>query len=425
MLPTVAPERPGAKNLVQEWSGESPCPEQLRGCRVAAAGTAGIIRQLCERDREVLPRWHQEDRGWRDRDRGHHEHAPAGAYAGIRPWNGRDHWLSTVVPAAYDLARAQGRFGSRSPGQVALGRDLPQVARDTFLQWARIESLYVQDRRTGRRLIVRPSTVASVMDVAISTVQRCRQIARSLGLYVDVIAGRMLTARECYAARERGSRQRGLSNETALTIPTAIDRGLRAAGRGFPCGRGPGRPVGSATPTSGYLGEIEISPSDWGTDRYAADSEAAPPPPRPRRRPRKSPPAVRLAREATARVPWLAAERLAALIPTLHRFAVSDPVWTAQDLVDTIDGINVQLGYTAVRAEQLRTRGAALLAWYLRDVDPVADHPRLRAFQTGTAVEQRPQWCGCCERRTRQVLITTPAGEPVIARCPDCHPLAR
>lgn len=58
-------------------------------------------------------------------------------------------------------------------------------------------------------------------------------------------------------------------------------------------------------------------------------------------------------------------------------------------------------------------------------VEPVADHPRLVAFQTGTAIEQRPPWCGTCERRTSQVLIMTPAGEPAIARCPACHPLTQ
>lgn len=421
-MPTVAPPAPKA---ITRTGQHQPEAVELRGCRAVPEGSAGLVRQLCEADREVLPRWHQEDRGFRDRYRGHHELADPGAYARIRPWNGREHWLGFVVPAAYDLAYAQGRFGSRSPAAVAEGRDLPSVNRRTFMEWARLESLYVQDQRTGRRLIVRPSTIAGVMDASERTVQRCRQLARSLGLCVEVVQGRMLTAQECYAARERGSRQRGLSNESALTIPSPVDEALRGAGRGFPCGRSGRRSVDSVTPTSGSSGELENSPANCGTDRCAADSEAAPPPPRARRPRRKSPPAVRLAREVTSRVPWLAAERLSALIPTLHRFAVCDPAWTVQDLIDAIDGVNLRLGYSAVRAGQLRTRGAALLAWYLRDLDPQADHPRLIAFQTGTAVEQRPPWCGTCERRTRQILTTTANGDPAIARCPSCHPLTQ
>lgn len=252
MPATVAPPALNLNQHVASVSDREFSTDALHGCRVAITGTAGIIRQLCERDREVLPRWHQEDRGWRDRHRGHHEHAPAGAYAGIRPWNGRDHWLTVVVPAAFDLAHAL----HRSPTTASRPAALPQVARDTFMQWARIESLYAQDQRTGRRLIVRPSTVASVLGISERHVQRCRELAKKLGVYVEVVQGRMLNLRECLAARLRGSRQRGLSSESALTIPTPIDQGLRAAGRGFPCGPTTGRPVGSVTPTSGSSGEI-------------------------------------------------------------------------------------------------------------------------------------------------------------------------
>lgn len=391
---------------------DAPAPVELHGCRAVTAGTAGLVRQLCERDREVLPRWHQEDRGWRDRHRGHHEAAPPGAYAGIRPWSGRDHWLSAAVPLAWALARQEGHLGAH----------LPYVARDTFLAWARVESRYAQDQRTGRRLVVRPDTVAGVLDVDTRTVQRCRQLARALGLLVDVVRGRMLTVHECLAARRRGSRQRGLSNESALTIPDPLGAALRRVSPGgHRCGRWRRRLVDSVTPTRGSSGEPKTSPETCGTDSCAAESEAAPPPPRPRRRRRRPPPAVLLAQNIAASVPWLAGERLSALIPTLHRLAACEPAWTAQDVIDLIDATNRRLGYTAARAEAIRTTPAALLAWYLRDVDAQVDHPRFEAFVTGTAIEQRAPWCGRCEPDTRQVWHPELL---VASRCPSCHPLA-
>src|SRR5699024_2506099 len=50
-------------------------------------------------------------------------------------------------------------------------------------------------------------------------VQRCNAAARELGLEVCVVKGRMLTYDESTACRQRGSTQRGLSSEVALTIP--------------------------------------------------------------------------------------------------------------------------------------------------------------------------------------------------------------
>lgn len=408
MLTVLLP--PPKLNQHGACQSDAPVPADLHGCRGVLPGTAGTVRRLCESDREVLPRWHQEDRGYRNRRRGHHEHAPPGAYTNIRPWSGRDHWVGAAVPLAWALARQANRFGT----------DLPYVARDTFVAWARVESRYAQDQRTGRRVVVRPDTVAGVLDMDTRTVQRCRQLARALGLLVDVVRGRMLTVHECLAARRRGSRQRGLSNESALTVPDPLCAVLRRVRPGRCCGRRWRRLVDCVTPTRGNSGELKISPDTCGTDSCAAEAEAAPPPPRPRKRRRRRRAAVRLAQNIAGSVPWLAGERLSALIPTLHRLTACEPAWTAQDVIDHIDATNRRLGYTAARAEAIRTTPAALLAWYLRDVDAQVDHPRFQAFADGTAIEQRAPWCGHCDRVTRHVwhpelLLAT--------RCPTCHPL--
>lgn len=365
----------------------------LYACRAADPAQAPLIRHLAEIDTEVLPRWHQEDRGWRNRHRGYHEQAPDGAYKQIPVWRGRDHWLMVVVPTAIALARAKG--------------ESPPIATQTMLTWAKCESLYAQDQRTGRRVIVRPATLAGVMGKDKRTVQRCRRWAKTLGLLVDVAAGRMLNLVECLAARLRGSRQRGLSTESALTIPTHI-----VLSTSF------------VTPTRGSSRVDQISRGTGLTYSAASGTDttetASPPRPSKRRRPRRNSQAVRLARRVQSRVPWLASEPLAALIPTLHRFAVSEPAWAAQDITDAIDTITVRLGWTAIHGDRIRTRPAAVLAWYLRQVDVHADHPRMDAFATGTAIEQRPHWCGQCDRRTRQVQLDV----ATMARCRRCHPLA-
>ena len=178
---------------------------ELRLARRCEPAHAPLVARLCLKDRSLLPRWHQDDRGIRNVHRGFHEASEPGSYRGIPVWHGREHWLNAVLPAALDRNDA--------------ARKRHGVNRATMLHWARIETGYVQDQRTGRRCIVRPDTVASVMGVTTRTVQRCRGLARELGVYVDVAVGRMLTLEECHAARRAGSRQRGLSNESAFTIP--------------------------------------------------------------------------------------------------------------------------------------------------------------------------------------------------------------
>ncbi len=360
--------------------------------RACAPEHAQFVRVACLYDRGVLPRWHQDDRGDRNAHRGVHCRAPDGAYAGIRVWSGRQHWLSFVVPTAIACHR-----------QLLTREQLSPV---TFHLWARVESGYAQDQRTGRRCIVRPATVATVMGCTPNTVRKCRRVARRIGLQVVVLLGRMLTAQECYAARRRGSRQRGLSTECALTIPTTFSstssvvvsvsptRG-RAATRSAhlditPLGALAGEPTGAAPPpprprrlARPPSGAPPTSPQACPTPELPLLAPKSPPR-RSARAPRHrggSGPARQVAHQLVGLLPWLRTERPGRLTPALTRFvdpAHTTPVWTAQDLTDAITDLRTRRGLTTtLTATHIRTRPAVVLAGFLRQLDPVADHPRL------------------------------------------------
>lgn len=402
MLPTIAPRARSRQHPTRQQQLEAQAATQvaLRGldrARAILPPDAPLVRQAVRTPggHRLLPRWHQDDRGWSNRNRGHHDPADAGAYSRIPVWHGRSHWLGTVVP----IALADDAPRRRSHHQV------PRVDPGTFRLWAEIESGYVQQQRTGRRLVVRPSTVAQVMGVSERTVQRCRAYARRLGLLVDVKPGRMLTLEESYACRRRGSRQRGLSTESALTIP----RRLRL-------------PVGCVTPTSGGSRRPRnltfTSLTDSAAGGAAAKGAATRPPPPRRRRPAA---VVQLARSTQTRIPWLRHEAIASLVPCLHKFATGDRPWTAEDLVDGIDMISMRRGYTAVRTERIRTRPAAVLAWFLRELDPINDHPRAGFTNTVTnGVNTWPTWCGHCDEHTRHRWEPR---DSLTYRCHSCHPL--
>jgi hypothetical protein len=359
----------------------------LRTHRVCDAKDQAFVSSACLYDRGVLPRRHQDDRGTRNASRGIHRQAPAGAYCGIRPWDGRQHWLTFIVPIAIAM-------------NTQILKD-EELSAETLLIWARVESGYAQDQRTGRRCIVRPDTVASVMGMHKKTAQRCRRVARKLGIQVVIEPGRMLTLAESTRARRAGSCQRGLSTETALTIPSLVAFALL-----------------SATPTRGKgttsKGHLESPPlKSVNTKR----TEAAPPPRRPKRSPRISP-ARSLAADLVKTVPWLRSERPGRLVPALSRFATSRPSWTAQDVIDAIQTIRVRRGLvTALTEDQIRTRPAVVLAAFLRELDPHDDHPRLALVDPTELRCGRPE-CDHGWITLDQVL----AGYPLVRRCDQCRP---
>lgn len=297
------------------------------------------------------------------------------------------HWLAFIVPIAIGMN-----------AQVLKDEELSAA---TLLVWARVESGYAQDQRTGRRCIVRPDTVASVMGVHKKTVSRCRRVARRLGIQVVIEIGRMLTLNECTRARRAGSCQRGLSTETALTIPSPVAFALFSAT--------PTR--GRATTRKGHLGSVPLE------DASLKRTEAAAPPHQPKRRSGAAP-ARSLAADLVKKVPWLGSERPGRLAPALNRFATARPVWTAQDVIDAIQTIRDRRGLvTALTGDQIRTRPAVVLAAFLRELDPHDDHPRLGLVDPAELRCSRPE-CDHGWVTVAEVL----AGYPLVRRCDQCRP---
>lgn len=356
--------------------------------RQCAPEHAAAVYHACLTDPRVLPRRHQEDRGFRNGPRGHHQLAAPGAYQGIDAWNGRANWLTFTVPIAVALRPEVLRRNG--------------VNRDTFLRWAQVKSGYAK-QATGRQCIVRPDTVASVMGVSKRTVQRCNLAARALGLEVVIVKGRMLTAAEKFAIwYPWRSKQRGLATEVALTIPRAIHSVMRAV-------------VSSVTPGKYHPVSRNSHVEHLNLHGLRPNQKDG----APRRRPQKGCPARWRARQVasdlTCAVPWLAGEGPRRLVPPLTRFVDAETPWRTADLVTVLRRV-------AVDPASIRTRPAALLAAVLRKVDPVADHPA-----AGPLIPRAVQACDGPECDGHGWINgSDPAtGRAWARKCPDCPPEVR
>lgn len=347
-------------------------------------------------DHQVLPRWHQADRR-RGRSRstgGFHQVAPEGAYSGIPVWNGLNHWLDVVVPTAVAVHRDKLR------GRVSLLM---------FRRWARLKAAYVSQQRTGRQCIARPDTIASVLGCDLRTVQRCQAVAREIGLEVVVAKGRMLTMAERLAAQRRGSTQRGLSTEVALTIPRDLPRHMWIV-----------------TPSSGSPGEMKSHPAITSLSVASDEKKAAASPRQPQRRGRDARRARSLAAEVAQIVPWLAGERTGRLAPALTRFATAQPAWQAQEISHALADLlrRRSIDPAQLTADRIRSRPAVVLARLLGQLDVQADHPRMDAFAdaTWTPAPVVVQPCGHpdCDGHGWINLV---AGAAV--KCPRCPPQIR
>ena len=314
--------------------------------RRCVPGDAAYVELVCRARPGVLPRWHQDDRGPRNATRGHHQYASDGAYSRVAVWVSREHWLSTVVPVALAFNAEQLR-----------GRVSPELMR----RYLSVRSGYAL-AGTGRRCIVRPDTIASVLAVSVNTVKVCQRLARRIGLEVVITAGRMLTLHECLAARRRGSRQRGLSTEVAFTTPRVIPPALWIN-----------------TPTRGtHLPanlDCENPPFKPKTAASGQRKDAAPPR-QPQRGGADRAAVRRLALQMVHTLPWLASESPRRLAPALTRFVACAPSWTAQDLLLALSDAALRTGRLSPLADRaVHTRPAVLFAAMLRDLDEHADYP--------------------------------------------------
>ena len=314
--------------------------------RRCVPGDAAYVELACRARPGVLPRWHQDDRGPRNATRGHHQYAPDGAYSRVAVWVSREHWLSTVVPVALAFHAEQLR------GRVSLG---------LMRRYLSVRSGYAL-AGTGRRCIVRPDTLASVLQVSLNTVKVCQRLARGIGLEVVIQAGRMLTLHECLAARRRGSRQRGLSTEVAFTTPRAIPSALWIN-----------------TPTRGTHppGHLDCeNPSFKPKTAARGQRKDTASPRRPRTSGADRAAVRRLALQMVHALPWLVSESPRRLAPALTRFAACTPSWTAQDLMLALSDAALRTGRLSPLGDRaVQTRPAVLFAAMLRNLDEHADYP--------------------------------------------------
>lgn len=264
-------------------------------------------------------------------------------------WLSRDRFLTSVL--AVVLAEDGARDVLRAH----------KVDPDTFRSWVRHESLYA-DQSTGRRVIVRAVTVAALMEVDKRTVQRCRAVGRALGLYVTLFPGRMLTAAEQVKCRHlHKSPQRGQAAESAFVVP----RSAALLGSVSCLHRGPAD------------GQFPSQPESLGPLNPRGEKEPTPSAPTQRRR-RRGGSGWKLAVAVTERVPFARGSDPRTFAGLLHKFAVSSPAWTAEDVLRHIERENARMGWSMVMdPADLRAPVRGLLRKYLADADPVNDHPRL------------------------------------------------
>lgn len=390
MLSTLAPAR-GAQAQTnfdhQVISAQQPLPHPmwrdwaipLHPRRITSPVHAAAVRAIADTDRAVLPRW-----GIASPIR--HTPPPEHARRHHIAWWSRTHWLTVIVPATLAL----------HPDTLAAHH----VSPDTFTAWARTESWWAT-RRDGRDAIVRPDTVAALLECSTRTVQRCRAAARALGLLVDVVKGRMLTATECLVARHAGSPQRGLANVADFLVPVDI-----AATMGAGAGHGNLSAVDHVTPTRGTTPTHLLRQSLPCTSRSAArNNDAATRRRQHIRRKIASSPTYKLAQALHLRILWLRTAAPGRLLGQLKPYATAVIPWTSHQLCDAMDHINVNRGWTA--PTKPHTSPFALLKWYLSQIDPVLDHPA--GAQLITSALPRCTICGLTEDRCRYVAARTGA----------------
>jgi hypothetical protein len=361
--------------------------------RTCAPEHRELVQRHCVTDRRVLPRYHQDDRGRTRRNYGHHELAAPGSYTGVLAWQSREHWLTFVVPVVFAM----------HPDQAAKYRIKPA----TLAAFVRVKSGYA-DPRTGRRCIVRPDTLASVLGITKRRVQQYNAYLRAVGLETVIQTGRMLTYAEKMhlwrtgiKGRGRGSRQRGLSTEVALTIPTPAIPDIR-----FTPGSTSGTtPKNLTFHNTSHHGGAETEP-------------ASPAPPRQAERPKPPTPAIRLAKQLRNRLWWLKHERPARMAPALSRFATARPSWTAEDIATAIIDARRRRGIIVdVDPGRITSCPAVVLAYWLRQIDHQADHPRLPHLT--------PEDLRCGRSQCVHGWITL--GDPLdplspVSRCTECRP---
>lgn len=319
---------------------------------------------------------------------------PAGAYAGVVAWSSRELFLEALEAAV------------RGPWRQLLRRtEKDATSVDSFIRWARREAAGA-DSSTGRGMRESVERIARDLGCSEALVRRCRRIGRDLGIYRDVVGGRLLRLSERLEVHAHGSKQRGVTGERAFCVPLAL-RPLLARIQRARRARVVDAPVNSAThPPRGQGSKKSLSRS---------------PRPRPRKRGRRDEkvgrfatrssttpvaPGERLAREYVKHLPYGFRVLPRRVAPLFRDFEAHG--WPASELRATVDSMMRSFGW--VHPKSVRSPGG-YLRWLLQHLIP-ADY---------TPPPARPDWCGTCSNPTeRQIELE----DGRMKRCPRCHPLA-
>jgi len=322
---------------------------------------------------------------------------PAGAYAGITAWPSRALFLEALDAAI------------RGPWRYLLRRtNKDATSPDSFMRWARREAAGA-DSSTGRGMRESVEIIAADLGCSIALVRRCRRIGRDLGIYRDVVGGRLLRLSERLEAHVLGSKQRGVTGERAFCVPRALRPLLARIQRTRPNRRAParGHPGDSAThprrgpvSTNSHSGNNSPWPRKRGErtkkeGRFATRSST-----------KNLAPGEALAREVVRRLPYghrIAPRRLASVFADFEAHQ-----WTPADVIAACDRVLSALGR---RTPAVVSSPGGYLRWILQHVDATA-------YEPGPV---RPDWCGRCQHTTRLVELD----DGRMQRCPNCHPLAR
>jgi len=308
---------------------------------------------------------------------------PEGAYRGTVAWSSSTIFLKGL------------RLGLQAHPERLRTSEKDVIALDMFMTLVELAAASAEPG-TGRDVRGHKKTIAAAAGCSPATVQRFGRIAsRVVGCLQLIVGGRQLTIFERLDVWDRDHRckQHGVPPVRAFHVPAWLRPFMAmAAIQTLPVDnhtpadlqvRDPAHPPGRASVfETTHLADTPPSRSTsqkGGSLRSPRGPGCARAAPTRQRRPRS---ARQLAVEVVRTVPWLRSESPRRLENALKRFAVSRPVWTAQDLLDAIRTVREVRGLvTALTDDRIRTRPAVVLAAFLRELDAHDDHPRLAVVE--------------------------------------------
>lgn len=254
------------------------------------------------------------------------------------------------------------------------------------IQVCRLVGLYARGR-DGRDAIIGQTTLASLMDCTVRTVQRALAAAQQLGLLACVFHGRHLTWIESAQAYANGSTQRRFTNVYDCTTPPDLAATITLAAL---------RHHRNVAPTEG-TSSLQSSALALPLSRRCAarNGDAAARRRQQTRARRAKTPVYQLATSITLRVIWLRTVSRGRLTGLLKPYADAPRPWTGSQLAAAMDRVCRDLGIDAPARAVSSPYG--LLKWFLDRIAPIDDHP-----DTGRNFDPPVPHCQTCGR-TRQV----------------------